>query len=241
MKLTTLILTAAVGLASGLGGAEAQPAGTPRVAAKPEVGPRFKHPREITHPFLPLAQLKQDILEGKEGSKKVRIERTAKPDLRKTFAIDGQAVEAFAVEDREFENDKLTEVAVDYFAQADDGTVYYLGETVDEYKNGKVSGHSGAWMLGEDTKVPGVFLPGDLKIGVRFRSEDVPKITREDDEVVSLSETVSTPAGTYKDCVKVKETLSDGAIEFKYYAKGVGVVREVPEDGNVLLKSHSTR
>jgi len=32
--------------------------------------------------------------------------------------------------------------------------------------------------------------------------------------------------------------LADGTIEFKYYAKGVGVVREVPTDGESLLKSH---
>jgi hypothetical protein len=52
---------------------------------------------------------------------------------------------------------------------------------------------------------------------------------------------VTAPAGSYQDCVKVKEKLADGSTEYKYYAKGVGVVREVPADGNVLLKSHATR
>ena len=63
----------------------------------------------------------------------------------------------------------------------------------------------------------------------------------EDDEVVSLSEAVTTPAGSYQDCVKIKEKLADGSTEYKYFAKGVGVVREVPSDGNVLLKSHEKR
>jgi hypothetical protein len=40
--------------------------------------------------------------------------------------------------------------------------------------------------------------------------------------------------------VKIKEQLSDGTTEYKYFAKGVGVVREVPSVGNVLLKSHET-
>src|SRR5207249_276251 len=82
---------------------------------------KFSHPRDITNPYLPLAYLKQDVLEGKEGSKKVRIERTAKPDVHKTFKIGKQTVEALAVEDREWENGKLAEVALDYFAQDDEG------------------------------------------------------------------------------------------------------------------------
>ena len=63
----------------------------------------------------------------------------------------------------------------------------------------------------------------------------------EDDEVISVSESVTVPAGSYKDCVKVKEMLADGTTEYKYYAKGVGVVRETPAVGDVLLKSHTTK
>jgi hypothetical protein len=199
---------------------------------------RFSHPTEITNPFLPLAALKQDVLEGKEGKKNVRIERTRMPQT-KTFQIDGQAVEAMVVEDREYENGALTEATLDYFAQADDGTVYYLGEDVDEYRNGKVVGHSGAWLYGKDTRNPGVMMPANPKIGDKFRSEDVPKITWEADEVIALYETVTVPAGVFSNCLKIKEVLSDGAIEYKYYAPGVGCVKEIPEEGEVLLKSHA--
>jgi hypothetical protein len=202
---------------------------------------KFSHSREITNPYLPLASLKQDILEGKEGSKKLRIERTIKPELRKTFKVGKQKIEVLVMEDREFESGKLAEITLDYFAQADDGAVYYLGENVDEYKGGKIVGHSGAWLYGVQTKVPGLLLPGNPILGDKFRSEDVPKITTEDNEVLSLSETVTVPAGTYQNCLKIKETLSDGGIEFKYYAKGVGCVREAPEGGDVVLKSHTAR
>jgi hypothetical protein len=201
---------------------------------------KFSHPRHINNPYLPLASLKQDVLEGKEDSKELRIERTMKPDIRKTFKIGNQTVEVLVMEDREFENGKLSEVTLDYFAQADDATVYYLGENVDEYKDGKVVGHSGTWLYGKQTKVPGVLMPGNPKLGDKFRSEDVPKITTEDNEVISLSETVAVPAGTYQNCLKMKEVLSDGAVEYKYYAKGVGCIRELPEGGDVVLKSHTT-
>jgi hypothetical protein len=203
-------------------------------------GVKFSHPRDINNPWLPMAMLKADILEGKEGAKKVRIERVAKPDVHKTFQIGNETVDSLAVEDREYEDGELAETALDYFAQSDDGTVYYLGEEVDEFKKGKLVSHEGSWMLGKDTQKPGVIIPGHPKIGDKFKSEDVSKEINEDDAVVSLSEKVQTPAGGYENCVKVKEKLADGTVEYKYYAKGVGVVREVPEKGDVLLTSHKT-
>ena len=200
--------------------------------------PKFSHPREITHPYLPLAALKQDVLENKSD----RVERTARPEVHKTFQIGGQTVEALAVEDREYTaTGDLTEATLDYFAQDDDGTVYYLGEDVNTYKNGKVSGHSGAWLLGRDTKTPGVLLPAHPKVGDKFQSENVPGITREDDKVVSISESVTVPAGTFTGCLKIKEHASDGATEFKLYAPGVGVIAELDSGDGLLLKTHTTQ
>jgi hypothetical protein len=204
-------------------------------------GLKFSHPREINNPYVPLAELKQDVLEGTEGGKKVRIERTAKPETKKTIKVGDQSIEVLVVEDREWEDGALAEVALDYFAQDDRGAVYYLGEDVDEYKDGKVVGHEGIWLVGTDTEVPGVIFPAEPKVGDKFKSEDVSAEIMEDDEVVSVSEAVTAPAGSYQNCVKVKEKLADGSTEYKYYAKGVGVVREVPADGNVLLKSHEKR
>ena len=202
---------------------------------------KFSHPREITNPLLPLAYLKQDVLEGSEGGMKIRIERTILPNKHKSFKIAGQTIDALVMEDREIKNGELEEVTLDYFAQDDEGTVYYLGEDVDEYENGKVKGHSGAWLFGKDTKNPGVIIPAHPKVGDKFKSEDVNKEIHEADEIVAVGETVSVPAGTYENCVKVKEVLADGEVEFKFYAPGVGVVREVPAGGDVVLKSHTSR
>jgi hypothetical protein len=101
-----------------------------------------------------------------------------------------------------------------------------------------MTGHKGSWMFGRDTQVPGVILPAKPKIGDKFKPEDVSAEINEADEVIATTETVTVPAGNYKDCIKVKEHLADGTIEFKYYAPGIGVVREVPPNGDVLLKSH---
>ncbi len=200
--------------------------------------PHFSQPRAINNPYLPLASLKQDILQNENE----RVERTARPEMHKMFQVGGQTFEALTVEDREFNAaGELTEATRDYFAQDDDGNVYYLGEDVDEYKNGKVTGHSGAWLLGKDTPTPGLLMPAHPKVGDQFKSEDVPHITWEKDEVVSVSETVTVPAGTYQNCVKIKETASDGATEYKLYAPGIGCVKEAETDGELPLKSHATQ
>jgi hypothetical protein len=198
---------------------------------------KFSDPREITNPYLPLASLKQDILQNGEE----RVERTAKPEVQKTFRIGKQTVEALAVEDREYSSSgELIEATLDYFAQDDDGNVYYLGEDVDEYKNGIISGHGGAWLFGKETQKLGLLMPAHPKIGDTFKSEDAAPITWEADEVVSLSETATVPAGTFQNCLKIKEQASDGDTEYKLYAPGVGCVEEIEGRNPLPLKSHST-
>jgi len=210
-------------------------------ATKLLAGVKFSHPRDLTNSYLPLATLKQDILEGTEDGKKIRVERTALPDKHKTFKINGKTVEAAVYEDRSWLNGELEEVATDYFAQDDAGTVYYLGEDVDEYTQGKVTSHEGAWLLGKDTQTPGVLVPAHPKVGDKFKSEVVSRKIAESDVVISLSETVTVPAGTYQNCLKIEEHPAGEGVEYKYYAPGVGVVREVPTGGDERLISHTTK
>ncbi|HET7153285.1 MAG TPA: hypothetical protein VFJ29_05935 [Candidatus Kapabacteria bacterium] len=47
-------------------------------------------------------------------------------------------------------------------------------------------------------------------------------------KIVSTGETVTVPAGTYKDCILVK--IGDGTM--KYYAPDVGIVKTVTKDAN---------
>ena len=206
-------------------------------AQKPQPAPpRFSHPTEITNPYLPLSRLKQDILEGKEEGHFIRVERTRKAGTR-PFAVWGQNVAALIVEDREFRDGKLAEVTLDYFAQDDAGAVYYLGEDVNNYRGGKVVGHSGAWLSGESGVLPGLLVPARPVVGARFKSENVPAVTVEADEIVSLTATAKTPSGSYARCLKIKETASDGDVEYKYYAPKIGVVIEAPKNGDLRLKS----
>src|SRR2546429_257100 len=112
-------------------------------------GPVFSHPVRILNPYLPFGTLKEDILVGKSGNQSARVERSALNRTR-TFMFQGKPVETMIVVDKDFVGGQLEEVTFDYFAESDAGGVYYFGEDVDEYQNGQVVGHSGAWHYGVD-------------------------------------------------------------------------------------------
>lgn len=116
--------------------------------AQKEKVPVFSHSTQITHPYFPLSSLQNDLYRGKEAGKAVRV-TNKRVATKKTFMVGGKKVVPLAFEFREFVEGELKEVAIDYFAQDDAGNVYYLGEEVANYANGKVVGHEGAWLYGK--------------------------------------------------------------------------------------------
>jgi len=147
--------------------------------------------------------------------------------LKETKTIDG--VECRVVEDRELKNGKLLELTRDYYAiDAATNDVYYMGEEVDVYKDGKVVNHEGSWLSGEKGAKFGMMLPGSPKVGQRFYSEQAPGVAMDRMEVVSVTERASTPAGAFEKCVHVVETsaLEKGMKDHKVYCPGVGLVKD---------------
>src|SRR5215207_8706246 len=129
-------------------------------AAVAAAAPVFSHPTTIDNRYLPLTTRHRCELRG-GGDRVVRtvLERT------KRFDVGGQSVDAVVVRDKAYEHGRLVERTFDYFAQSDDGTVYYLGEDVDNIRRGKVVNHRGSWRYGRDTDVAGVAMPPDPKLG----------------------------------------------------------------------------
>lgn len=164
------------------------------------------------------------ILEGKEDGKDVRVEITVLGETRK---IDG--VETRIVEDKVSENGQLIEVARDFFAfSTKTSNVYYFGEEVDNYKNGAIEDHKGSWISGEKGAKYGLQMPGTPLLGARFFQEQAPGAGMDRIEIVSLTETLETPAGKFDRCLKTEETspLEPGTKEYKLYAPGIGLVQE---------------
>lgn len=152
--------------------------------------------------------------------------------LNETKLIDG--VETRVVEDREMTNGQVAELTRDYYAiDPATGDVYYFGEDVDVYKGGKIAGHEGTWRSGVKGAKFGMMMPGAAKAGQKFYQEQAPGKAMDRAEIIAVVETVTTPAGTFKNCVHLKETsaIEKALADHKWYAPGVGLVK----DGDLVL------
>jgi hypothetical protein len=146
--------------------------------------------------------------------------------LSDTQQIDG--VTTGILEERETKNGALAEVSRNFMAtDRTTSNVYYFGEDVDNYKNGKVVRHESAWHAGVNGARFGLMMPAFPAAGQRFYQELAPKIAMDRVEVVSTDERVMTPAGIFEHCVHLRETTPlEGDVSHKYYAPGVGLIKD---------------
>ena len=158
--------------------------------------------------------------------------------LDETRLVDG--VETRIVEERESKGGQLVEISRNFFAfnTADRG-VYYFGEEVDIYKNGKVVRHEGAWESGKNGARFGLMVPGRPQVGARFYQEVAPGVAMDRAKIVALDASLRTPAGEFTGCLEFVETtpLEPFARDTKIYAPGVGLVR----DGSLLLVEYGRK
>ena len=167
-------------------------------------------------------------------SEDTRLEITV---LDQTETVDG--VSTRVVEEREWEDDELYEVSRNYFAICDaTKDVYYFGEEVDFYEDGKVVKHEGSWRAGQDGNRAGLIMSGAPKLGMKYYQEYAPGVALDRAEIVSLDETCETPAGIFAQCMKVKEGTALNLIEteYKYYAPDIGLI----QDEDLLLTKFGT-
>jgi hypothetical protein len=189
--------------------------------------PAGEYSSKVTHPYLPFSSVPRTELE-RTGAKAVTLIRRVE---EKTEKVAG--VECLVMVEEEFVNGKMHEVARNYFAQKD-GAVYYFGEDVDNYKNGKVDNHNGSWRVGKEAKEPFLYMPAEPKKGDKYRPEDVKGVAEDEAEVLGIVDSVDVNGTKYTDVLKVKVTIViDKEVKVRYFAKGVGLIRE--EEGATLL------
>ena len=145
-------------------------------------------------------------------------------------------VETRVMEERETEDGELIEISRNFFAICKQTkSVFYFGEEVDIYKQGKVVAHEGAWIHGKNNARAGMMMPGEPLLGARYYQEVAPKVAMDRGEIVDVNATLKTPAGEFKGCLKVQEENPlDKEKEFKIHAPGIGLI----QDEDLLLVKH---
>ncbi|HYU86858.1 MAG TPA: hypothetical protein VEK80_18785, partial [Kribbellaceae bacterium] len=182
--------------------------------------PVFSNPRRIDNPLEPAAVTTQVLYGGTVAGKPFRTEVTRLPGT-KLIHWQGQTIPALISQYMAFSDGRIAEVALDWFAQADDGAVWYLGEDVREYEDGKVATTEGSWEAGK-AGPPAMIMPAAPKAGMAYRSENAPGIVFEEDRVLATGRTVMGASGAVTGAIEVSELHADGAHENKIYAPGYG-------------------
>src|SRR5258707_5961118 len=101
-------------------------------AARAEVPggpPTFGNPLNINNPFFPFQPGGLKVFAGKDhGTKTAAIDNYL--IVTRTFKLNGHNVSCRILVEEAYEDGELVERSSNYFAQADDGTDYYVGEVV---------------------------------------------------------------------------------------------------------------
>lgn len=154
-------------------------------------------------------------------------------------------VAATVVRDRVYLDGSLIEDTYDWYAQADDGAVWYLGEDSKEILNGQVINTDGSWEWGVDGALPGIIMWGTpaTHVGEEYRQEFYEGEAEDWAKVIALNETVTVPNGTFTGCIRTEDwnALESGSREEKVYCPQVGLVLEIGGSGErVELVSRTT-
>jgi hypothetical protein len=183
----------------------------------------------IDNPYFPFLPGAQYTYEGQTDEGLEHIEVVVLPETREVMGI-----MATAVRDTVTIDGVLVEDTIDWFAQDDEGNVWYLGEDVTNYKDGVAANKAGSWEAGVDGALPGIVMYADPSshVGEAYRQEFYQGEAEDMGEILSTSEQISLPIGSFVDVVKTLDTtpLEPNLREHKYYAPGVGLIQEVDAD-----------
>jgi hypothetical protein len=184
----------------------------------------------VDNPFFPLTP--GTVLTYTDGTEITRTEVTHE-------AKNILGIAATVVHDRVTVDGALTEDTFDWYAQDRTGNVWYLGEDTKELENGVVVSTEGSWEAGVNGARAGIIMLTHPRVGDAYAQEIAPGVAEDKVKVVALDRTVTVRYGPFTGCLKTSETtpLDPGAHEYKYYARGVGVVLEVtPSGGRTRLE-----
>ncbi|HXJ33293.1 MAG TPA: hypothetical protein VMS22_04570 [Candidatus Eisenbacteria bacterium] len=122
----------------------------------------------------------------------------------------------------------------DWFAQDDDGNVWYFGENTTLVDRGLPVDLSGTWTAGIDGAQAGIVMEAHPALGDFYRQEFLLGEAEDLAEVTGLDESVTVPFGAFDHCLKTTESapIAPGDVSDKFYVAGVGNLLTVEPNGD---------
>jgi hypothetical protein len=184
----------------------------------------------VDNPYLPLLVGTRWVYESpadEEGDVE-RIEVIVLPERKEVLGIS-----ATVVRDTVTVDGVVVEDTRDWFAQDRAGNVWYLGEAVENYEDGKLVDTDGSFEAGVDGAYPGIVMLAHPEVGDAYRQEHYPGEAEDLGEVLRLGGTRTVPAGSFSDLLVTRDwnPLEPEVVEEKTYARGVGLIFEEHVEG----------
>lgn len=188
---------------------------------------------DITNHYFPLVPGRTLVYEVQTDEGLERIEVTT---MNETIEIAG--VTCRVVRDLVTVDGEVKEDTTDWYAQDEDGNVWYMGEIALNYEDGFLDNIDGSWRAEVDEAKPGIrMLAAPLK-GAAYRQEFLVNEAEDYGEVLATDVTVFVPKfGRFKYCLQTLDAtpLEPDHIEHKFYAPGIGLVMETKPGSNEVL------
>jgi hypothetical protein len=184
----------------------------------------------VTNQFFPLPTGRIQFYRGQADG---AAQTDSAEVLTETKTVFG--VTATVVHDRVYTDGELTEDTFDWYAQDQDGNVWYLGEDTKELDNGQVVSTEGSWEAGINGSEAGIIMWADpsAHMGVEYRQEFARGVAEDLGKVVAVNQTLTVPFGSLTGCIKTEDrsALEAGILENKFYCPNIGITLETTVQG----------
>jgi len=178
----------------------------------------------VDNPYFPLVVGTTFILEGESDGEDIRVEMYVTDQTKEIMGVT-----TMVIREREWEDGELIEDTFDWYANDNEGNVWYFGEDSKEYDDGELVSTAGSWEAGVDGAEPGILMKTDPQVGDVYQQEYYEGEAEDMAEVLSLDASATVEYGSFDNCLQTKEwtPLEPGVEEHKFYASGVGLLLEV--------------
>lgn len=226
----TLLVPMVAGCGGNEGGqAKRASAGLPQGSEPVELNPA-DFTTEIENRYWPMRPGSRWVYRESDGEG--GVQRVVVTVTQRTKRL-ANGVEARVVRDIVSDAGRPVEVTSDWYAQDEEGNLWYMGERTAEYEGGRVASRAGSWEAGVDGAQPGVAIPAHPQPGMAYRQEYYAGEAEDRGVVLSTDEQVEVPFGHFSGALLTKDLtpLEPRLVEYKLYVPGVGPVMTLDVSG----------
>ena len=177
----------------------------------------------IDNPYFPLPVGRKLVYSGVKDGQTQTDTVTVTDQTKVILGITATVVSDIATHDG-----TVLEKTFDFYAQDEQGNVWYLGEDTTAFlPNGKTD-TSGSFLAGVDGAQPGIIMEANPQIPDAYRQECYAGQAEDTAWVVATSGSVTVPYGKVRNVLTTLEStrIEPGAYDEKVYGPGIGIVRE---------------